>query len=125
MFENNPLTTICSLVYNHKKQCERNCILNKKGTPIQFSVIENYISNAYAPKMVKGPRNVIVSTTTHLEVNKSGLLVADEYGNTSRMGIFASGDVVNGTRTVVEAVAHSKVVAETMHKYILELNADN
>lgn len=362
LFENNPLTTICSLVCNHKKQCEGNCILNKKGTPVQFSAIENYISNAYAPKMVKGPvqsngqkvaivgsgpagltiaiilarygyqitifeskdkiggilrhgipefrlpkkviddlqyrhielkgikirpnirigdaigvddlfadgykaifigtgvwrpnrlhikgetfgnvhfainylnnpnvyklgenvtiigagnvamdaartavrngsrhvtcfsleskvaagdyeysyaklegvkfkynckpieilddgvifqdvivhddgtieavegsdkfypsdsvivaisqgpRNVIVSTTTNLEVNRTGLLVADEYGNTSRPGIFASGDVVNGTRTVVEAVAHSKVVAETMHKYIQRLNADN
>ena len=360
LFENNPLTTICSLVCNHKKQCEGNCILNKKGTPVQFSAIENYISNAYAPKMTKGPtesngqkvaivgsgpagltiaiilarygyqitifeskdkiggilrhgipefrlpkkviddlqyrhielkgikirpnirigdaigvddlfadgykaifigtgvwrpnrlhikgetfgnvhfainylnnpnvyklgenvtiigagnvamdaartavrngsrnvtcfsleskvaagdyeysyaklegvkfiynckpieilddgvifqdviehedgtiepvegsdkfypsdsvivaisqgpRNVIVSTTTNLEVNRSGLLVADEYGNTSRPGIFASGDVVNGTRTVVEAVAHSKVVAETMHKYIEGLNA--
>ncbi len=68
----------------------------------------------------QGPRNVIVSTTSGLEANASGLLVADEKGNTSRKGIFASGDVVNGARTVVEAVAHSKIVAETMHQYILE-----
>ena len=34
--------------------------------------------------------------------------------------LIASGDVVNGARTVVEAVAHSKIVAETMHQYILE-----
>ena len=66
----------------------------------------------------QGPRNVIVSTTTGLKANDRGLLVADEFGNTSRPGIFASGDVVNGARTVVEAVAHSKIVAETMHKYI-------
>lgn len=68
----------------------------------------------------QGPRNVIVSTTSGLEANASGLLVADEHGKTSRKGIFASGDVVNGARTVVEAVAHSKIVAETMHQYILE-----
>ena len=43
---------------------------------------------------------------------------ADEFGNTSREGVFASGDVVSGARTVVEAVAHSKVVAETMHRYM-------
>lgn len=49
------------------------------------------------------------------------MLVADETGNTTRPGIFASGDVVNGARTVVEAVAHSKVVAEQMHKYIQSL----
>ena len=63
---------------------------------------------------------MIVSTTSGLEANASGLLVADEHGKTSRKGIFASGDVVNGARTVVEAVAHSKIVAESMHQYILE-----
>ena len=31
-------------------------------------------------------------------------LKADETGHTSRPGIFAPGDVVNGARTVVEAV---------------------
>lgn len=40
---------------------------------------------------------------------------------TTRPGIFASGDVVNGARTVVEAVAHSKVVAESMHEYMQSL----
>jgi len=42
----------------------------------------------------------------------------DEMGRTSRPGIFASGDVVNGARTVVEAVAYSKQVAEAMDEYI-------
>ncbi|MBR7101449.1 MAG: NAD(P)-dependent oxidoreductase [Clostridia bacterium] len=66
----------------------------------------------------QGPRNVIVNSTTGLNVNDRGLLKADEHGNTSRPGIFASGDVVSGARTVVEAVAHSKIVAESMHKYM-------
>lgn len=83
-----------------------------------------YPSDSVIIAISQGPRNIIVSTTTGLEANKSGLLVADEYGNTSRPGIFASGDVVNGARTVVAAVAHSKIVAETMHKYIQGLNND-
>lgn len=66
----------------------------------------------------QGPLNAIVSTTTGLEANSRGLLIADECGRTSRSGIFASGDVVNGARTVVEAVAYSKRVAEAMHDYI-------
>lgn len=66
----------------------------------------------------QGPRNVIVSNTSGLSTNERGLLVADEKGNTTREGIFASGDVVNGARTVVEAVARSKVVAQTMHRYL-------
>ena len=55
LFENNPLTTVCSLICNHENQCEGHCILGKKGTPVHFSVIENYISTTYATKMVKGP----------------------------------------------------------------------
>ncbi len=70
----------------------------------------------------QGPRNLIYSTTTGLEISKRGLLLADEHGYTSREGIFASGDVVSGAKTVVETVAHSKIVAETMHKYIQSLD---
>ena len=72
----------------------------------------------------QGPQNVIVNTTTGLEANHRGLLVADEEGRTTRPGIFASGDVVQGARTVVEAVAYSKKVAEAMHGYIQSLNAE-
>ena len=55
LFENNPLTTVCSLVCNHEKQCEGHCILGKKGAPVHFSVIENYISSTYANQMTQGP----------------------------------------------------------------------
>ena len=82
-----------------------------------------YSSDSVIIAISQGPRNVIVSTTSGLDANETGLLVADEFGNTSRPGVFASGDVVNGARTVVEAVAHSKLVAETMHKYIMSKNA--
>ena len=55
LFENNPLTTVCSLICNHENQCEGHCVLGRKGAPVHFSVIENYISSTYASKMVKGP----------------------------------------------------------------------
>lgn len=84
-----------------------------------------YPSDSVIIAISQGPRNVIVSTTNGLKAGESGLLMADELGNTSRPGIFASGDVVNGARTVVEAVAHSKIVAETMHRYIQGLNDSN
>ncbi len=73
----------------------------------------------------QGPQNRIVNTTEGLAATKKGLLVADETGHTTRPGIFASGDVVNGARTVVEAVAHSKVVAESMHQYMQSLKDSN
>ena len=55
LFENNPLTTVCSLVCNHENQCEGHCVRGIKGAPVHFSVIENYISSTYAAKMTKGP----------------------------------------------------------------------
>ncbi len=81
-----------------------------------------YEADSVIVSISQGPQNVIVNTTKGLDTSAKGLLVADEYGNTTRPGIFASGDVVLGARTVVEAVAHSKVVAETMHKYMQSLN---
>lgn len=68
----------------------------------------------------QSPKNDIVSNTKGLETNKWGLLVADEYGNTSRQGVFASGDVVTGAKTVVRAASHAKIVAEEIDKYIKE-----
>ncbi len=46
--DHNPMTTICCLVCDHEKQCEGNCILGKKATPVHFSMIEDYISTQYA-----------------------------------------------------------------------------
>lgn len=63
------------------------------------------------------PRTNIVSNTTELNTNKWGLLVTDEKGNTTKKGTFASGDVVTGAKTVVEAVVHAKIVAETIDEY--------
>ena len=57
LFENNPLTTVCSLVCNHENQCEGHCIRNRMPShdPVHFSIIEDYISTTYANKMTKGP----------------------------------------------------------------------
>lgn len=47
-----------------------------------------------------------------------GLLSVDEKGATTRPGVFAGGDAVAGARTVVEAVASAKKVAEAMDAYM-------
>ena len=51
LFENNPLSLICSLICNQEKQCEGNCILGKKSSPVLFSNIEHYISDAHFEKI--------------------------------------------------------------------------
>ncbi len=51
LFENNPMSAICSVVCNHEKQCEGNCVLGRKGNAVHFSSIENYISEMYLDRM--------------------------------------------------------------------------
>lgn len=65
----------------------------------------------------QSPKNNIVSNTENLETNRHGLLVIDDIGHTTKEGVFASGDVVTGARTVVEAVAHGKKVADSIDEY--------
>lgn len=64
------------------------------------------------------PRRNIVNNTKDIDINNRGLLVTDEFGRTTKEGVFASGDVVTGAKTVVEAVRVSKVVAQAMEEYI-------
>ena len=47
LFQNNPMSAVCSMVCNHSGQCEGACIQGRKGAPVHFSSIENYISTAY------------------------------------------------------------------------------
>lgn len=68
----------------------------------------------------QGPRAVIVSSTTGIDVTKRGLVAADECGRTTRPGVFASGDVVTGAKTVVEAVKVSLGVADAIDQYVQE-----
>lgn len=46
LFENNPLSVVCSLVCDHKAQCEGHCVLARRGEGVHISSIENYISTA-------------------------------------------------------------------------------
>ena len=92
------------------------------GTYVEIPGTEKlYPADSVLISVSQGPRNRIVNSTEGLSVNSHGLLLADEKGHTTRPEIFASGDVVNGARTVVEAVAYSKTVAEEMDAYIQSL----
>lgn len=67
----------------------------------------------------QGPKNKLLLTTPGLEGSPTGLLLVDENGRTSVPGVFAAGDVVTGSKTVVHAVADAKRVAESMAAYML------
>lgn len=70
----------------------------------------------------QGPQDRLVNRDKALKLNERGLLQTNEKGETTMPGIFASGDVVTGARTVVEAVNYSKEIADTMDQYMQGLS---
>ncbi len=65
------------------------------------------------------PNPLISSTTSGLDTNKWGCIVADEeMGLTSKEGVFAGGDAVTGAATVILAMGAGKVAAKGIHEYL-------
>lgn len=70
----------------------------------------------------QGPKSA-PSGNAQINTTLRGLFVVDENGMTNIPGVFAAGDVVSGPKTVVEAVAYTKKVAEKLEQYCIEKNA--
>lgn len=65
------------------------------------------------------PNPLISSTTKGLEINKRACIVADEeFGRTSKEGVFAGGDAVTGAATVILAMGAGKAAAKGIHEYL-------
>ncbi|MDD6442179.1 MAG: NADPH-dependent glutamate synthase [bacterium] len=65
------------------------------------------------------PNPLISSTTEGLEVNKWKCIVADEeFGKTSKEGVYAGGDAVTGAATVILAMGAGRAGARGIHEYL-------
>jgi glutamate synthase (NADPH/NADH) small chain len=65
------------------------------------------------------PRKFIAETTPDLETSKWGtFLVDEETGETSKKGVYAGGDIVTGSATVIKAMGAGRVAAKAIHEYI-------
>ena len=65
------------------------------------------------------PNPLIASTTAGLETTRRGCLVADEeYGATTRPGVFAGGDTVTGAATVILAMGAGRKAALGIDRYL-------
>ena len=64
------------------------------------------------------PNPLISTTTPGLESNKKGGLIADEAGTTTREGVFAGGDAVTGSATVILAMGAGRKAARAIDEYL-------
>ncbi len=67
------------------------------------------------------PNPLIASTTDNLETTRRGCIIADEYGCTSRKGVFAGGDTVTGAATVILAMGAGRKAAKAIDEYLSTL----
>lgn len=65
-----------------------------------------------------GADPLVPETTSGLRANRWGLIEIDEYGRTSRPGVFAGGDNVNGADLVVTALADGRRAAQSILQYL-------
>jgi glutamate synthase (NADPH) small chain len=62
---------------------------------------------------------IVPATTPGLETNKWGYIVTkDASGQTSREGVFAGGDIVTGSATVILAMGAGRLAANAIHGYL-------
>jgi len=64
---------------------------------------------------------LIASTTPGLNTQKwGGVIINEKTGETSRDRVYAAGDIVTGSATVISAAGAGKQVAAAIHKRLSE-----
>ena len=66
-----------------------------------------------------GANPLLTRSTEGIDLNKWGYVIADpETGKTSKRGVWAGGDIVTGSATVILAMGAGRLASESMHKYL-------
>jgi glutamate synthase (NADPH) small chain len=71
-----------------------------------------------------GANPLLTRHTEEMDLNKRGYIVADERGRTTRKGVWAGGDIVTGSATVILAMGAGKAAAKDIHEYLGGVNAE-
>ncbi len=61
---------------------------------------------------------LLTQATPDLKLNQWGYIEADEHGRTSKPGVFAGGDIVRGSATVILAMGDGKKSAAAIDRYV-------
>ncbi|PWB49378.1 MAG: glutamate synthase (NADPH), homotetrameric [Candidatus Methanoperedenaceae archaeon] len=64
------------------------------------------------------PNPLVPRTTSGLEISKRGTIIAKENGQTSKKGVYAGGDAVTGSATVISAMGAGKIAARAIDEYL-------
>lgn len=123
LFQNNPLSVVCSIVCNHEMQCEGHCVLGKKGNPIHFRSIENYISDGYLDRMEIEKKEKNGKCAAVIGAGPAGITVAVELiRNGYDVTIFEEQDEIGGVmRYGIPEFRLPKTIIKRYEKKLLEM----
>ena len=65
-----------------------------------------------------GPNPLVQSTTPDLATNKWGYIEVDDNGMTSKPGVFAGGDIIRGSATVILAMGAGKGAGYQIDRFL-------
>ena len=66
-----------------------------------------------------GPNPVLTSSEPEIELNRWGYIEADEHGKTTKRGVWAGGDIVTGSATVILAMGAGRIAAASIQKFLM------
>ena len=97
LFLNNPLSAVTSVICPHERNCTGHCVLGRKGEPVQFYRVEEYISRFYLetteiPKIEKNGIKIAVAGSGPAGITMSLLLLLKGYDVT----MFEAQDNIGG-----------------------------
>lgn len=97
LFLNNPLSAVTSVICPHERNCAGHCVLGRKGEPVQFYRVEEYISRFFLetveiPEIQKNGIKVAVAGSGPAGITMSLLLLLNGYDVT----LFEAQDNIGG-----------------------------
>ena len=97
LFANNPLSAVTSIICPHEKNCTGHCVLGRKGAPVEFYRVEEYISRFYLetieiPEIKKNGIKVAVTGAGPAGITMALLLLSEGYDVT----LFEAEDDIGG-----------------------------
>ena len=97
LFMNNPISAVTSVICPHERNCAGHCVLGRKGEPVQFYRVEEYISRFYLetmkiPKIEKNGIKIAVAGSGPAGITMSLLLLLRGYDVT----MFEAQDDIGG-----------------------------
>jgi glutamate synthase (NADPH/NADH) small chain len=90
----------------------------RKPVPVKGSEFQIEIDVAI-PAIGTRSNPLLTKTIPDLSLNKKGYIIADEEtGMTSKKGVFAGGDIITGSATVILAMGAGRNAAKAINEYL-------